>query len=275
LKEDEQKFEQLKKLLLHNEQTILDEHQEGIADLRAQLKNFEENFPVKSKEQMEELMADFKKRFPDEFKSLITKSIKNQVRESQDEMVEALHPIIGKLIKKFIRKEIEKISEDIDTQVNTFFTVDGLKRWFNTKIRGVDYSKQILQDKVSAPIVKQIFLLDSESAILLGSYSTEDTVDEDLVSAMLSAITDFVEDALQTEKEHLEWLEYETHKLHVKSIGKADIAFVIDGNPHADFKSELEDKIFEFAEKGFKEDLTEEEFGKVLAKFFDKFTHKK
>lgn len=266
-------FLKLKELLLENENAVLENNTQRIDDLRLKITDLESETPEKTKQQIELVFKEFKEKFPQEYKGLITKAIKSQIKESQDEVVNALYPIIGKLIKKFISKEIEKISEEIDSKLNNNLSFEGVKKWFNQKFRGVNYGDQILQETVSVPVVEQIFLLDAESSLLLGSYSSEDTLDKDMIAAMLSAITDFVEDAFQSKNQHLEWLEYEMHKIHIHNIGKADIAFVISGNPHAEFKSKLSEEIFSFMEN-LNLDIEENEQNITLKEHFKEFLKK-
>lgn len=266
----EDKFLELKRLLLEAEQTSLSQQSERIGELHAQLENFEKNQSQKTREELEKSFARFKEQFPSEYKGVITQAIEEQIQDSQDEMVNALYPIIGKMVKKFIVKEIEKVSEEIDRKINDDFSWEGVKRWFNKNFRGIDYGDQILKETVSVPLIEEVFLLDAESSILLGSYSNNNSMDADMLTAMLSAITDFVEDAFQSGEQNLEWLEYETHKIHVQKQGKVGIAFVISGNPHAEFKSELQEGIFTFMED-FNLDISEEEHNERLKLHFEKF----
>ncbi len=151
--------------------------------------------------------------------------------------------------------------------MNNTFSWDNIKRQVNSFFTGAKVGNQVLKDSVAVPVLEQIFLVESESGLLCASYSATDTLDEDMIAAMLNAIVDFGEDTLLAKDEDLTWLQFDVHKIYIKNIGNFDIALVISGVPNAEFVSELDDAIFDFFEKKPSK-LTEE---KLVKRMKDKF----
>jgi len=263
----ERKFQLLKDTLLQDENNQLSTHTDELKDLRSKIDGIKDQTSDQIETHIESTFIEFKERFPVEYSGVITEAIKKQINEAKDDVVNALYPIMGRLIKTFIEKEIEKIVESVDQKVNNTFSIENIKRQFNSLFTGAKVSDQVLKDSVSIPKVEQIFLLESESGILISSFAVRNTLDEDLIAAMLSAITDFGEDTLIAKNENLTWVEFDLHKIHTRNFGRFDIALVISGIPNTTFTSLLDDKFHDFFE-GLKTSKDEQYYESRLEKHF-------
>lgn len=265
--DQERKFQLLKDTLLKEENSQLSTHTKELDDLRSKVADIKDQTSDQIEEHIEATFIEFKERFPVEYSGVITEAIKKQINEAKDDVVNALYPIMGRLIKTFIEKEIEKIVESVDQKVNNTFSIENLKRQFNSLFTGAKVSNQVLKDSVSVPKVEQIFLLEAESGMLIASFAARNTLDEDLIASMLSAIADFGEDTLIAKNENLKWIEFDLHKIHTRNFGRFDIALVISGIPNTSFTSLLDDKFHDFFDK-LKAEENESYYEKRLEEHF-------
>ena len=239
------RLQKLKEILLRDEWEARDSIQSEISVLNDKLVAPEE---VKKRVHpfIEAEIEYLRKNFPDLYGDIITATIKKQIEDSQDEMVEALYPIIGKLIRKFIVKEIEKLSERIDAQVNSAFSWEGWKNRAKAWFTGVKEEEMIIRDLIPT-VIEEAFVIQKDSGLLLGSYTRNDIVDQDMIAGMLSAIKAFVEDAFHSGSEDLETIEYETNRILLQNFPSYYIATVVSGNITIKFREELREKLDDFA----------------------------
>lgn len=178
----------------------------------------------------------------------ITKTLKEQIANSKNEVVEALYPIMGKMIKRYIQNEIKLLSENINKKVNNTFSFDGLKRKMRATFSGVKESDLILSE-ANKPVIHELFVIEKGSGLLLGNYSTTETMDKDMLSGMLTAIKSFVEDAFSGGTQNLESIEYELYTIRIQNFFSYYIAVVISGNYTQNFEDHLENELLELSGK--------------------------
>lgn len=218
---------------------------------------------------IDEKLNAFVTEIPKTLGPVITEALKTEIKNSQDAVVEALFPIIGKMIKKYIQQEMQILSEQINAKMNTAFSIEGLKRKFRSKRTGISEADLILQE-LSQATIDQIMVIEKGSGIIISEYSKTQTIDEDMVSGMLTAIKSFAEDAFEKENQELNYIEYDTFHIHLQNFSQYYIAVIISGTFNAVFKSKLEDKLLDFAQNQInKEDVTNKDvFSKKLKNYF-------
>jgi OOP family OmpA-OmpF porin len=109
--------------------------------------------------------------------------------------------------------------------------------------------------------VKQVFLIHRESGLVLHHVEagSDETRDPDLVSGMLTAIRDFVQDSFGAEKgDALETMRVGDHNVWIEPGEHAFLAAVIRGNPPMDYRQQLRDAVDEIH---FKERQSLVDFG--------------
>ena len=293
---DKDKLKALRDLLFEEERKQQESLSERIVELNEEIAKEREDLteriveldkevhdPEHFKSQVEPIVDDkinsFVEEMPQRLGPTITETLKIQIQESKDEVVEALYPIMGRMIKKYIQREIQLLSERVDQRLEQAFSLEGwwrrIKGWFT----GVKEKDLIISD-LAEPQIEEIFLVQKESGILLGSYSRHKTIDQDMISGMLTAIKSFVEDAFQAGAQNLELIEYDLYKIHIQNFYSFYVAVVISGAMSTSFRDELEDRIMEFVEKMLptqlresneesEESYQEQEFSKELKSYFD------
>lgn len=232
------KFELLKQLLLADER-------EDLRRLREEILEYEK-FNNKVNPIIDEKIAELRRTFPEEFGGTITETIKVQITESQDDVVEALYPILGKLVKKFIIAEVAKLSDNINQTISSTFSP---KQIFKRFMKGESTSAGVVLQEVFEPTIEEVFIIEKDSGLLIGSYSRGNIADKDMVSGMLTAIKSFAEDAFHKEAQDLEDIKFETFQLSMMNYKSVYIATATSGMVNQFFKDTLYDQINELAEK--------------------------
>ncbi|MEN8249200.1 MAG: cell envelope biogenesis protein OmpA [Bacteroidota bacterium] len=245
--EEHDLMSQLRELLFEEErekqQTLITE----VKTVRKELDTREKLEP-KVEPIIQDHLDKLKRDFPTLFGPVITETIKYQIKNSQDEVVDALYPIIGKLIKKYITREIEILSERVDQQLENAFSWEGwvnrIKAWF-TGTKETD----IIMQGLAEPVIEEIFVIEQYSGLLYGTYSRTNTMDQDMIAGMLTAIKSFVVDAFKEGEQDLESIEYESYHILFRSFKTYFLAVAVSGTITASFKDRLDKTAMEFAEK--------------------------
>jgi len=189
---------------------------------------------------IKEKLSEFTKSIPTTLGPVITETLKKEIENSKDQVVDALFPILGKMIKKYIAQELKIISDKINKRLS-----------FKSKVKstfGMSNEKDLIFQELSEVKIEQVFLIDKNSGILTASYSETETIDEEMISGMLTAIKSFVEDAFGQKNQSLELIEYELYQIHLQSFSTHYIAVVLSGNYTIQSKDKVQDIIFNFYE---------------------------
>lgn len=186
-------------------------------------------------------LEEFKESIPVTLGPTITATLKAEIQKNKDEVVEAIYPILGKMIKKYIAHEIKLLSEKINRQLSF---KDKVKAWY----KGSSKKREIINNLASCQI-EQVLLVEKDSGILRASYSNTQTIDEEMISGMLTAIKHFVEDAFVTKDQNLELIDYELYHIHLQSFKNYYIAVVLSGTYTTQAKDKVQNLIFDFFEK--------------------------
>ncbi len=209
-------------------------------------------------------LDDFKTSLPQTLGPTITEALKIEIQKNKDEVVDALYPVIGKMIKKYIAQEINKLSESINRQLG-----------FKAKIRSwfaKSSEKQAIIKELAAAHIEQVLLIEKESGLLKASYAHTHTIDEEMISGMLTAIKSFVEDAFGQKGQSLELIDYELYHIHLQSFSSYYVAVVLSGTYTLRTKDKVQDLIFDFYEDFTKKNeyksLSTDRINKALAQNF-------
>ena len=240
-------FEQLRELLLEDEQKEQKQLAQQVIELRDDI-NTRQRLQQKIDPIIDDKLNYLREHFPELFGSVLTQTIKKQIRESRSEVIDALYPIMGTLVKKYIVAELTAMSEKIDQQLDQAFSWDMWKRRFRAWVTGESLGKEIIVQSMR-PVVEEVFVIEQHSSILLGSYSRQNIMDRDMIAGMLTAIRGFVKDAFTKEQQNLEMVEYETYKILIRNFQNFYVAITVSGVVTAAFKQQLDDRILDFVKK--------------------------
>lgn len=180
---------------------------------------------------------------------------KSSVRRNPYEFANSILPFMGSVIRRSIADSFRSMLESFNKSVELSFSLKGL-RWRVEAIRsGKPFSEIVLLHTLVYK-VEQIFFIHSETGLVLAHSVAEDvaTQDADMVSAMLTAIQDFVRDCFANGQEgSLESLQFGDSTIMVERTPQAYLACVVKGTPPAGFRDKLRETLdlllIEFSEE--------------------------
>ncbi len=173
---------------------------------------------------------------------IMGESIRVQIRDSRQEMVDALYPIIGSTVQRAVAEFTREIQRNIDRRLRSTLGIGGALRSLWARVRGVSSSELALRDSFAFQI-REIFIIQHGSGMLLAHShpGSSDIADSDLVSAMLTAIRDFVRDSFAPGKEdaELDEIQFGQDRIIIQSGKYAYVAVVMHGIEPEGFRARL------------------------------------
>lgn len=238
--QDKELLNQLQNILLKEDRVAIERLQEAIDD------------PVLLSEKIqpiiEERLLFFKEAFPKEFKVTVDKMIEVKLKASQEEILDVIYPVMGKMIKKYVNHQIQMVKDSIDDSIKKTFFSQGVLWRIKNSLFGIKMSDQAIHDLKDYRI-EEIYVIQRNSGLLFGSASTENTIDQDVIAGMLTAIKSFVEDAFKREREDLEMIQYGTYKILLQNFYSYYIAIAISGSMSSTEREDLASELLTFAEE--------------------------
>jgi len=238
---EKDRLETIKDILFSEDREDVDRISERI-ELLEKTYNDRDEFTARVDPIIEDQLSEFTKSIPHTLGPTITATLKKEIQNHKDEVVDALYPVMGKMVKKYVAQEIKALSEKIDNQLSFIGT---WKRRLRAFFGGAQEKELLLNDLASEKI-QQVLLIERDSGLLRASFSKAETIDEEMISGMLTAIKTFVEDAFNQKNQELELIEYELYNIHIQSFVNYYVAVVVSGNYGLKTKNRLQDLIFNF-----------------------------
>lgn len=172
---------------------------------------------------------------------VVENAIERSLQSHTSKIVDQLYPLLGTLIRKSVSAFIAEFLEKTNAMIENSLTPKSVFWRISAWRMGISFSEYVAL-KTFNYRVKQIFFIHRQTGLLLNSQieSTSDAVDGDSISAMLTAINDFVSDSFSTEHERVQNLaEIKTDNFTLQiCVGpSAIIAAAVQGVPPQDLKS--------------------------------------
>ncbi|MCC8190269.1 MAG: OmpA family protein [Planctomycetes bacterium] len=185
--------------------------------------------------------------------------VKSSLHSRRNDFVNALYPLMGPTIRKSIAESFRSMMENFSKSVEMAFSWKGL-RWRLQALRsGKPFSEIVLLNTLVYR-VEQVFCIHRDTGLVLAHLANEsvEAQDADMVSAMLTAIRDFVRDCFAGGKdEELHSLQMGEFTVHIESGTHAYIACVMRGTPPPEYHAEMRAAL----------DLLHIEYGEGLSAF--------
>ncbi|RZV38073.1 MAG: hypothetical protein EX272_03705 [Chromatiales bacterium] len=114
---------------------------------------------------------------------------------------DALYPVMGPAIRKSIMHALRNFGQQINTAVEHSFTPRGLKWRWQASRAGVPFGEFLLQQTLQFR-VEQAYLISRENGLLIAHvhHDAAKIKDSDAVSAMFTAIQDFVKESFSPDR---------------------------------------------------------------------------
>lgn len=174
---------------------------------------------------------------------LMGQSIRVQIREEREEIVEALYPIVGQTVQRAVSEFWREFQTQMDVRLRKTFGPTGLLRGIWARLQGVSPVELALRDSLPFAI-HELFLIQRYSGLLMAHNHFNDQVsgDSDLISGMLTAVRDLVQDSFGNEYElsQLDEIIYGDYRIIIQSGPAAYLAAVIEGVEPPGFHARLQ-----------------------------------
>ncbi len=175
---------------------------------------------------------------------IVENSVERSISNNKDKFVGYLYPLVGSLVRKSVTGFFNELMEKTNKIIENSFTYKGLKWRIQAKQAGMSFAKYVIS-KTYVFRVEQVFLIHAETGLLISSVSLspQSVNDADLMSSMLAAITDFVEDSFSQNKEageSLDVIKTANFSLVIKNGPFAVIAAAVTGNMSEKIPSQLQ-----------------------------------
>jgi len=172
------------------------------------------------------------------------------IRKSPGRMVDILYPVMGPAIRKAIAEALDGSIQSLNQALKQSLSWRGLKWRIEAWRSGSSFADVVLQH-TAVFRVEHLFLIHRKTGLLLEHVAADDaqTQDPQLVSAMLSAIQDFVRDSFDapagadTSGRSIDSLRLGDLLLWCEEGPSAFLAAVIHGSPPASLRAHMADTL--------------------------------
>ncbi len=148
-------------------------------------------------------------------------AISESVRRNPHEIATAIFPVLGPSIRKAIAETMAGLVNTINRAIEHSFSPRGVRWRIESWRTGVPFA-QIVMRHALVYRVEQVFLVHAKSGLLLAHVPEGTGEDADLISGMLTAISDFVNDSFEPKQ---------TGELRAFAAG--DLSVIVEPGPQA------------------------------------------
>ncbi|HSD71625.1 MAG TPA: OmpA family protein [Thermoanaerobaculia bacterium] len=171
----------------------------------------------------------------------VEEAILSSVRKDPHVLVDALFPVMGPAIRKAISSALASMIESLNDTLEKSFSVQGLKWRWEAWRTGKPLSEIILL-RTLVYRVEQVFLIHRKTGLLLQHVSATSggVQDADMVSGMLTAIRDFVQDSFGGNRDDsLDSFKVGEFTVRIEQGPEAVLAAVVRGTAPPELRSTL------------------------------------
>ncbi|MBW4561599.1 MAG: OmpA family protein [Mojavia pulchra JT2-VF2] len=177
--------------------------------------------------------------------STVEAAIQTSVKQDEDILSEAFFPIIGPATRKAISAAMEQMVQSLNQTLEHSLSPQSLQWRLEARKTGKSFAEIVLLRTLLYQ-VEQVFLIHKKTGLLLQhTVANQATIqDPDLVSAMLTAIQDFVKDSFSVQKdEGLHSLQFGELTIWIEEGPQAVLATIIRGKPPQELRLSFRDAI--------------------------------
>ncbi len=170
-------------------------------------------------------------------------AIRTSIKKDRQVFVDVLFPVMGPAIRKAIAATIQGLIQNFNQILEHSFSIKGL-RWRLEALRTRRPFAEVVLLHTLVYQVEQVFLIHRDSGVLIEHVvaKTAASQNPDLVSGMLTAIRDFVQDSFGADQEDtLDTFQVGRRKVWIEHGAHAMLALVISGNPSVQLREMMRD----------------------------------
>ncbi len=164
---------------------------------------------------------------------LIEEAMRESIRKNPEKLADILFPIMMPAIRKAVATDIKQMLDSLSNTLEHSFSFKRIGWRLQALFSGRKYSEIVLSHAYVYQ-VKQVFLIHKSTGLLLAQANDikeGQVTDADMVSSMLSAIKDFIQDSFVSKKENtLEEINVGRMRILLEQGPYAILASVVEGN---------------------------------------------
>jgi len=175
----------------------------------------------------------------------IEEALQISVKKDVNVIANAIFPVIGPAIRKSIQVAISTLVQSLNQTLEHSLSIQSFKWRLEAKQTGKSFAEVVLL-RTLLYRVEQVFLIHKSTGLVLQHLVAESVAaqDADLVSAMLRAIQDFVQDSFNVPQgDALHTLNFGELTIWIEEGSQAILAGVIRGNAPTDLRLHFQDAI--------------------------------
>lgn len=195
---------------------------------------------------IEEQLQAFEEHFPKSYQLAVDRLVAQKIKQSQDEILNLIYPVMGKMIRKYIAQQLQELRESVEEQLQKSF-IGRLRERLSSRA-GLRKSDRIIR-QAAMPRVREAYVIEQHSGLLLGSASTQTVVDRDLIAGMLTAIKSFAVDAFRRGDTQLEMIAYAGYQILIYDFHTYFVALAVEGTLTAKEQADFSAQMHTFAAK--------------------------
>lgn len=148
-------------------------------------------------------------------------AISESVRRNPHEIATAIFPVLGPAIRKAIAETMSGLVNTINRAIDYSLSPRGVRWRVESWRTGVPFAQIVIRHALVYR-VEQVFLVHADTGLLLAHVPEGSSQDADLISGMLTAIADFVNDSFEPKQ---------TGELRAFAVG--DLTVLVETGPQA------------------------------------------
>jgi OOP family OmpA-OmpF porin len=148
-------------------------------------------------------------------------AISESVRRNPREIATAIFPVLGPAIRKAVAETMAGLVNSINRAIDHSLSPRGIRWRVESWRTGVPFAQIVIRNSLVYR-VEQVFLVHAETGLMLAHVPEDTGSDADLISGMLTAIGDFVNDSFEPRQ---------TGELRAFAAG--DLTVLVEGGPQA------------------------------------------
>ena len=199
-------------------------------------------------------------RLADALSPTVDRAIEVSIEKNPQPMIDAIFPIIGPAIRKAVSDALAKAVSGLNETLEHSLSPQSIRWRLEAKRTGKTFA-EVLMLKTLRYRVEQVFLIHAETGLLLHHVVAPGVSarDADLVSGMLTAVTDFVRDSFTSDEDAgagLQKLRVGGTSVWVERGPHAVVAAAVRGEGPEELRETLEESV-ESVHQRFRDELEE------------------
>jgi len=176
---------------------------------------------------------------------LMEEALKESIQKNPKTLANILFPVMMPAIRKAVSEDIKQMLDSINTGLEHGFSPSRIIWRLQSVFSDKTYTEIVLSHAYIYQ-VKQVFLIHKSTGLLLAQVNNKDETDNaeaDMVSGMLTAIKDFVQDSFQQENSELDSITLGDFNIWIEQGPHAILAATVAGNAPAELRILMKESV--------------------------------